>query len=323
MATVIEILNKRGEVEQFYRFESESIEIGRGYENHLSIPDALLDETHLRIAVNDDGSFRIIDQGTVNGTKLHRKTTPAKGAQSVLDINSGDEISIGRSRIRIVNSKLAMAPPVKQVPEHKLSKLAKRPVSLAVLVTLTIFTLMYDQYADSITATTFSEHIMSLFQIGAVLLFVVSVFSLMAKAIRHQWYFLQNVFNICAFVVITESSSMLFDIIYFNLGFWQDKWVLDALALFALMLLGGWIFTFNLFVEKRGLRLVTVFSFATLVFAYSVIQGLADDQEFTKMRPVVTDRFSSWLMPYQPRLTDQEFISKSAGIFDKIEIEEE
>lgn len=323
MATVIEILNKRGEIEQFYRFEDESINIGRGYENHLTLSDAFLDEVHLNISVNDDGTFRVVDQGSTNGTEIHRKTSPVKGAQSILDINSGDELSIGQSRIRLVDSKLPMAPPVKKITEHKLSKLAKRPISLAMLVALTVFTLMYDQYADSIVATTFSDHLMSLFQIGAALLFVISAFSLVAKAIRHQWCFLQNVFNVCAFVLITDGSSMLFDIIYFNLGFWQEKWVLDALALFVFMLLGGWIFTFNLFVEKRGVRLLTVFSFSTLVFAYSVIQSLADDQEFTKMRPTVTDRFSSWVMPYQPRLTDQEFIIKSAAIFDKIEIEEE
>lgn len=323
MAIVIEVLDKKGDVSRYHRCDSESIKIGRSYDNNVTLLDPYVDELHLEIVANEDGTFRVIDQGSVNSVQLHRKSSAKSHMLSVLDICSGDEVSLGQSRIRVVDSTVPMAIAKKQLPEHKLSKLSKHPASLVSLLVLTLLVLMYDKYADTIIETTFSDYLISLFQVGALLLFASLVLSLVAKAIRHQWYFLQNVFNVCVFVLVVDCSSMLFDIIYFNVGFWQEKWLLDALALFILMLLAGWVFTFNLFAEKRNLRLASVFSFALLVFAYSVIHGLADERDITKVRPMITDRFSSWVMPFQPRLTDAEFIEKSVTTFDKIKIDEQ
>jgi pSer/pThr/pTyr-binding forkhead associated (FHA) protein len=322
MATVIEVLNKKGEVVSFHSCDEKMIRIGRSYQNTVVLQDPFVDEYHLEITQVDKGLFRVVDQGSVNGT-LFQRTRNIKSSSSVLELRSGDELTIGRTRLRLIDSAQSLAPAKKLKPQRRLEKFTQHPLAVISLLLATLAFFVFDQYLSAITETTLSGYLVELFQLGAVVLFVVVVFSLISKAVRHHWHFIPNLVHICLFTLVIEGVTIALNVLFFNYGYWPKQWLFDAVGLFVVVSIFAWIFTFNLFVDKPVTRWISVLSFASLVFAYNVTQTIASDKEYSKVRPSITDRFSSIVLPNREVMTDHEFVVRSSKAFEYIQQEPE
>lgn len=79
---------------QEFEIPATGLVIGR--EGHVRVPDEFLSRRHFEIARDDDGTIRVKDLGSRNGTFLN--TLPAKNTK----VHSGDEIRAGVNRFRIV-----------------------------------------------------------------------------------------------------------------------------------------------------------------------------------------------------------------------------
>lgn len=79
--------------------------IGRAYDNDVIVDDPLIDPHALRVTCTPDGGFAVEDLGAVNGVR--GPTGPIVG--SVL-IAAGDEVRVGRSRLRFVTPATPVAP---------------------------------------------------------------------------------------------------------------------------------------------------------------------------------------------------------------------
>ena len=316
MATVIEVLNKKGEVISYERFDQDRVSIGRSYENDLRLADETIDAKHLEISLNEDGTFRVVDQGTVNGSLLVKKSAKPKTVLSILDIHSGDEIKLGHSRIRVVDSTIAVSKAQKIVPDNGWVVWLKKPLVVIGLLILSLLNLMYQDYSTKIVEIEAADYVMSFFQAGAGVLVVCLMLSLLAKAVRHQWLFIENLVNVCLFILVLDIGRELLDILIFNFGYWYSKELLDAVILFSVALMGAWIITFNVFTEKRMLRIGMVTAFAGLVLTYNLVKNYSDDKEFDKIRPVVTDKYKSWVLVPNSPVTDAQFINDSVMIFE-------
>lgn len=66
-----------------------------GREGHVRVPDEFLSRKHFEVAREDDGTVRVHDLGSRNGTFLN--TLPARNTK----VHAGDEISAGVNRFRI------------------------------------------------------------------------------------------------------------------------------------------------------------------------------------------------------------------------------
>jgi pSer/pThr/pTyr-binding forkhead associated (FHA) protein len=66
-----------------------------GREGHVRVPDEFLSRKHFEVAPDSDGSIRVRDLGSRNGTFLN--TLPAQNTK----VHSGDEIRAGNNRFRI------------------------------------------------------------------------------------------------------------------------------------------------------------------------------------------------------------------------------
>jgi len=66
-----------------------------GREGHVRVPDEFLSRKHFEVAPDSDGSIRVRDLGSRNGTFLN--TLPAQNTK----VRSGDEIRAGNNRFRI------------------------------------------------------------------------------------------------------------------------------------------------------------------------------------------------------------------------------
>lgn len=68
-----------------------------GREGHVRVPDEFLSRKHFEVVRDEDGTIRVRDLGSRNGTFLN--TMPAKNTK----VHQGDEITAGQNRFRIEN----------------------------------------------------------------------------------------------------------------------------------------------------------------------------------------------------------------------------
>jgi len=95
---IIEEINRLGHVIHRHRFDQLPVRIGRGYRNDLILGDPYISPEHVIIDESDTG-WLIEDLESENGIKFRLHSTQSR-ANHLL---SGDEIIIGRTRLRLVS----------------------------------------------------------------------------------------------------------------------------------------------------------------------------------------------------------------------------
>ena len=96
MAIIVEVLGWGGKSRRHYRVASDSISIGRGYDNDIVLADSYVSANHLQLVATDKG-WSIEDLNSRNGLQVIKKVG---NIEQVFE--SGSEIKIGRTRLRIV-----------------------------------------------------------------------------------------------------------------------------------------------------------------------------------------------------------------------------
>ena len=91
---VIEIIGAEGKVPRFERPTQAVIRIGRALDNDVIIDDPYIDPHHIVVDVSDPGAWHVTDLDSRNGT------SKGHGAVTEQAIESGDELLIGKTRVR-------------------------------------------------------------------------------------------------------------------------------------------------------------------------------------------------------------------------------
>ncbi|WP_237067038.1 FHA domain-containing protein [Microbulbifer guangxiensis] len=176
MALIIEELNRAQRVQTRYRMDGDRFTIGRGYDNDAILEDVHADAHHVEIVRSEDGGYLLRDRNSVNGTQLmrnQRETGVEAGEVSERRIVSGDEIQLGRTHFRLVDTEEPMD---EAVPLHSLENLFSRlaspvkAVSLLVLAGLLTLLIAYLGTAEEFRWT------------GAINIFFGSIFGLLVYA---------------------------------------------------------------------------------------------------------------------------------------------
>lgn len=102
---VIEIIGSEGKTPRFERPVQDVVRIGRALDNDVIIDDPYVDAHHLVLDVTDPEHWFARDVGSANGTFKGRK--PIDTASIV----SGDELLVGKTRVRMFRRDHAVAPP--------------------------------------------------------------------------------------------------------------------------------------------------------------------------------------------------------------------
>jgi len=82
-------------------FNSEEVLLGRHVE-WLGQEDEFLSKAHAKIVVENDGALRLVDLGSRNGTFVNGKRI------TEIALVAGDEIRIGRTILRVLESQKAL-----------------------------------------------------------------------------------------------------------------------------------------------------------------------------------------------------------------------
>jgi pSer/pThr/pTyr-binding forkhead associated (FHA) protein len=104
---IVELLHGKGLILESRRiFNQERIALGRAYSNDLILDDLYVSPNHIIIS-QENGCLQLQDLGSENGVKVN--DNPSIQDQ-IISIESGDIVSIGKTRLRIVLSSHQVEP---------------------------------------------------------------------------------------------------------------------------------------------------------------------------------------------------------------------
>jgi pSer/pThr/pTyr-binding forkhead associated (FHA) protein len=78
------------------------ITVGRGRNNDIIVPDALVSKLHAVFRASGDGQWSLSDAGSSNGTKVGETALAPKGAPG--NVRSGDEVTFGVQSFRFLSA---------------------------------------------------------------------------------------------------------------------------------------------------------------------------------------------------------------------------
>ncbi|MEX2963015.1 FHA domain-containing protein [Microbulbifer sp. TYP-18] len=141
MALIIEELNRANRVRARYRMEGDRFTLGRGYQNDAIIEDLHADTAHAEILRDENGRYHLRDLDSVNGIQLLRNSRGRPVSYHQIEnervIESGDEIQVGKTHLRLIDSNTPLPP---AVPVHSLEnilhQLSNPMVAIALLLAM-------------------------------------------------------------------------------------------------------------------------------------------------------------------------------------------
>ncbi|NCP63248.1 MAG: FHA domain-containing protein [Paraglaciecola sp.] len=312
MAIVVELLSRKNLPIKHFKFDKNSITIGRDYHTDLHLDDPYVCPTHLVIEQNNDGELQLSDCQSVNGVMVNHKTV----SQQVL--GADDIIKIGRSRLRIIDpAKPVTAALVLSPLEEKLGWLNSS--LLAILLTLAYLAYsLLTAYIGSVAEFKIAKALPQVLgQMAAISLWPLMLAAL-AKIFRKDSHLVSQ-FNLIWLLLLGVNALGLFQsILYFNFQFgsWYE-WF--EFFVFAAIVCGFiWITLFIGFHQASRRRNIYTVSLTSIVLAPILIFGMLENNDFSP-RP----EYDATILPpsyhFTSADTTEEFILHTADLFQAVD----
>ena len=184
MALVIEFLGRSGRSQQFLKVDAETVRIGRGYENDVVINDPYISINHLRLEKRDEG-WHVTDLDSLNGVQVLKHV----GSDETI-LESGAEIKLGRTKLRIICSQSAMQEAkLLHRFERDTSRLNRWSIFLPLLIAFMGLGL-YSSYMNSFVRWEWKNSLSLLLVMQLGTLFLAGFWALVGRFIRQEAFFL-------------------------------------------------------------------------------------------------------------------------------------
>jgi hypothetical protein len=184
MAIIVEVLGWGGKSRRHYRVASDSISVGRGYDNDIVLADSYVSANHLQLVATDKG-WSIEDLNSRNGLQVIKKVGDTEQV-----FESGSEIKIGRTRLRIV----AEHQPVDEAKVlHRLEQETGKLSQWRIWLPLFFVTLIIEFgsiYTNTIIEWEWEKAIPLLVGLQLMIVVLSLFWAMMGRIFRHEAHFL-------------------------------------------------------------------------------------------------------------------------------------
>ena len=206
MALIIEEINRAHRVHTRVRVDGDRATLGRCFSNAVIVEDPHADPVHAELVRDDDGCYVLRDLDSLNGTRLLRncRDKSVKGA-NVREhlIQSGDEIEIGKSRLRFTDSETSVPP---AVPLHHAETVFDRLATPAVAIGLCVLVAalaLWKAYLGTAESLEWTRGVEVLTDTVIALLIYAAVWAFIGRVVKHEGHFL-------AHLSIAASAALLY-----------------------------------------------------------------------------------------------------------------
>jgi len=191
---------------------SKPVLIGRAWQNDVIVNDEYIDASHLQLSMSEDGSIKVTDLGTRNGSRLVKRRVEGESRYTL-----GSPIVIGDSSVVLHDTEAAVVPAQKLDTAHVASRIFNS-FSWVLVATLVAAAGLIGAayYTNSIQATSevLTNDLMG-FSIVAAVWCLLAGF--VGKLFRHRTYLKLHWVLACLSISLSVVVTLLVDILRFNL----------------------------------------------------------------------------------------------------------
>lgn len=213
MGILVEFLDVGGHSLSVEKFDADEILIGRDFDCELSLPDPYADPRHCRIQLRTGPSqFCVTDCNSRNGTRVGKRQLRAGD----LDANSGVIITIGKTRLRLIDPALATLPALQLTRLDQFADGAGRTwVATCTMGAAALFA-VGDSWVQSDASFQLSTALDTLVGVFAVIIVIAGFWGLIGRISRHKANIRAHA-SIAAAVWLTNGlASLLLDVLVFS-----------------------------------------------------------------------------------------------------------
>jgi membrane-associated HD superfamily phosphohydrolase len=313
MAIVLELLSRKNIPLKHYKFEQDYVCVGRDFNNDLRLDDPYVCPSHMLVAIDpESGKLMVNDCQSTNGIKVNNKFV----RQATL--NSQDVIKIGRTRLRIIDTKvpLAEAMPLSEL-EEDLSWLNQSFLAICLSFVLLGF-LLLSKYLGSVQEFNLIKALPSeLGQLAVFCLWPLS-FAILAKVVKKESHIISQFSLMWIIVLIVNGLILLQKVAIFNIhpGAWF-AWF-ELLVFASVVLIFIWLSLFIALHQANKRRNVIAISMTLIILAPIYALGFLSSEQFSP-RP----SYNPTLLPPAYNITSaaptDKFINKAGSLFTQVD----
>ncbi len=226
----LEVLGRRRAVVQRVRVVELPAVIGRAYSSALILDDPHVDPEHALLETDETGRIRVRDLGSLNGLQVDGRPTPS----TVL--RSGQVLSLGTSRVRVVLAGSSVAPAV-AVGGARFERSLRSRRGALIWWGIAMILLTLGSYFDAAGTVDLG------FLVSEVVLYVLTfaawagVWALATRLVRHAFRFMPHlgVAGCVTAIGLVASAATAYLTALFPSGW---AWILEAVAFLGLSVFG-------------------------------------------------------------------------------------
>ena len=312
MAIVLELLSRKNIPLKHYKFEQDYVCVGRDFNNDLRLDDPYVCPSHMLVAIDpESGKLMVNDCQSTNGIKVNNKFV----RQATL--NSQDVIKIGRTRLRIIDTKvpLAEAMPLSEL-EEDLNWLNQSFLAICLSIICLGF-LLLSKYLGSVQEFSLIKALPSeLGQLAVFCLWPLS-FAILAKVVKKESHIISQFSLMWIIVLFVNGLILLQKIAIFNIqpGAWF-AWL--ELVIFAIVVaIFIWLSLFIALHQANNRRNIIAISMTLIILAPIYVLGFLNSDQFSP-RP----NYNPILLPPTYNITSasqtDKFIEQANSLFTQV-----
>jgi len=208
---IIEEVNRLGHIISRHKYDQLPIKIGRGYQNDLILSDAFVSPEHIVITETENG-WVAEDQNSENGIKLKLLSTQSQTNH----LHSGDEIILGRTRLRLLSSQHPVAKTHLLPTRASLPKVISQPAIAATTIIVTLVILILDAQLTSTKQLGFDKLLANSLPTFIFALVWAGIWTFVGRVITHRASFLPHFIAALMIFLISMLTATLSEYLKYN-----------------------------------------------------------------------------------------------------------
>ncbi|WP_043319221.1 FHA domain-containing protein [Microbulbifer sp. HZ11] len=318
MALIIEEINRAHRVCNRFRMNGERATLGRCYSNDVMLEDPHVDPVHAEVVQDEDGCYVLRDLNSLNGMRLMRNFRDKSVKQADVrerQIQCGDEVQIGKSRVRFIDAEMSVAPAVPLHSAENVFDRAATPIVAIALCLLVAGLSLWLAYLGSTMEFEWTGAVEVLTDAVIGLLIYAAAWAFIGKVVKHEAHFLAHL-SIAATAALVYAAWQWFgSLLNFNFNLHQALPLLNILALAVILPVMLWCAAYLALNIAPHWRLVAsvLLPWCFLGFAAAVEIGKMD--EFSDS-PEVSKELKSKSLLWRKPVPLEEFLASTPALFD-------
>lgn len=208
---IIEEVNRLGHVISRHKHDQLPITVGRGYQNDLILSDPFVSPEHVVITESENG-WLVEDKNSENGIKLKLHSTHSQANH----LHSGDEIILGRSRLRLLSPQHPVSETHLLPTRASLPKIISQPAIATATVVVTLAILILDAQLTSTKQLGFDKLLANSLPTFIFALVWAGIWTFVGRVITHRASFLPHFIAALMIFLISMLTATLTEYITYN-----------------------------------------------------------------------------------------------------------